>query len=144
MKRTRTSGGMSSTALRSIQYSIDFVTAILLLTGQITVGGIFVVPEGFYLSATGEILGGVRVTGRNEGGTGVLRMVNVITALLLIVNAIRVTGPYVTSGRVFLVFGGPIFGIKEVVGVANVEDMNQGAAGQLRDYLRESVLNQGG
>lgn len=144
MKRTRTSGGKSSTALRSIQYSIDFVTAILLLTGQITVGGIFVVPEGFYLSATGEILGGVRVTGRNEGGTGVLRMVNVITALLLIVNAIRVTGPYVTSGRVFLVFGGPIFGIKEVVGVANVEDMNQGAAGQLRDYLRESVLNQGG
>ncbi len=144
MKRTRTSGGKSSTALRSIQYSIDFVTAILLLTGQITVGGIFVVPEGFYLSATGEILGGVRVTGRNEGGTGVLRMVNVITALLLIINAIRVTGPYVTSGRVFLVFGGPIFGIKEVVGVANVEDMNQGAAGQLRDYLRESVLNQGG
>ena len=144
MKRTRTSGGKSSTALRSIQYSIDFVTAILLLTGQITVGGIFVVPEGFYLSATGEILGGVRVTGRNEGGTGVLRMVNVITALLLIVNAIRVTGPYVTSGRVFLVFGGPIFGIKEVAGVANVEDMNQGVAGQLREYLRESVLNQGG
>lgn len=144
MKRTRTSGGKATTALRSIQYSIDFITAILLLTGQLTTTGIFVVPEGFYLSSTGEILGGVRLTGKNENAASVLRMVNVIVALLLVVNAIRVTGPYVTSGRVFIVFGGAIFGVKEIAGVADVEDMNQDVAVQLRDYLRESVLNQGG
>ena len=52
--------------LQGIQYSVDFVTAMLLLTGQITTSGIFVVPEGFYLASTGEILGGVRLMGQSE------------------------------------------------------------------------------
>lgn len=34
--------------VEALQYSIDFVTAIMLLTGRITTSGIFVVPEGFF------------------------------------------------------------------------------------------------
>lgn len=50
---TRTGGEkILANGLETIQYSIDFITAILLLTGRITTTGIFVVPEGFYLAAT--------------------------------------------------------------------------------------------
>lgn len=50
--------------VEALQYSIDFVTAIMLLTGRITTAGIFVVPEGFFLSATGPILGGDTFEGK--------------------------------------------------------------------------------
>ena len=66
-----------------------------------------------------------------------------IAALLLVVNAVRVTGPYITSGRAFIVFSGGIFGIKEIAGVAPVQDMDINAVSQLRDFLRGKVLNNG-
>ena len=75
--------------LQSIQYSVDFVTATLLLTGQITTSGIFVVPEVCYLASTGEILGGVWLKGQTSGAVGILRLVDIIATLLLVVNAVR-------------------------------------------------------
>ena len=126
--------------LEPIRYSIDFVTAILLLMGQITTSGLFVVPDGFYLAATGEILGGVRLTGQTPGTAETLRLVDIISALLLIVNAVRVTGPYITSERMFIVFGGEIFGVDDVVGVAPMGVMNAEAAMELRDFFRKKTL----
>ena len=126
--------------LESTRYSIDFVTAILLLMGQITTSGLFVVPDGFYLAATGEILGGVRLTGHTPGTAQTLRLVDIISALLLIVNAVRVTGPYITSERMFIVFGGEIFGVEDVVGVLPIGDMNAETGMELRDFLRRGAL----
>lgn len=67
MKSRKIRNNRQAAMLEPIRYSIDFVTAILLLMGQITTSGIFVVPDGFYLAATGEILGGVRLTGHTPG-----------------------------------------------------------------------------
>ncbi|WDL96055.1 hypothetical protein [Alicyclobacillus sp. ALC3] len=127
--------------LEAIQYSIDFVTAILLLTGRITTTGIFVVPEGFYLSATGPILGGTVSRGKTQALSYAFGMINVLSALLLILNVIRVTGPYITSRRAFIVFSGELFGIKEIAGVVRMKDMNPRTAAQLGRYIRTQALS---
>lgn len=46
----------------SVQYGIDLVSAVRLLTDQIAKSGLVIAPEGFYPSATEAILGGVRST----------------------------------------------------------------------------------
>lgn len=130
-----------SNGIEALQYSIDFVTAILLLTGRITTTGIFVVPEGFFLSATGPILGGSNFEGKTIQTAMGLRTINLVSAILLILNVIRVTGPYITSGRAFVVFSGEIFGIKEIAGVVRVDDMNRRMASQLRRYVRSELLS---
>ncbi|RIV26439.1 hypothetical protein D2Q93_04530 [Alicyclobacillaceae bacterium I2511] len=127
--------------MEALQYSIDFVTAILLLTGHITTSGIFVVPEGFFLSATGPILGGDNFEGKTTQTSIGLRTINLVSAILLILNVIRVTGPYITSRRAFVVFSGEIFGIKEIAGAVRMEDMNRRAASQLRQYVRSELLS---
>jgi hypothetical protein len=126
--------------LEALQYSIDFVTAILLLTGQITTAGIFIVPEGFFLSATGPILGGDLFEGKTVETSIGLRTVNVVSAILLILNVIRVTGPYITSRRAIIVFSGEIFGIKDIAGVVSVRDMNRKVTQQVRQYVRSEML----
>lgn len=143
MKSKKIERERKTAVLQSIQYSVDFVTAILLLTGQITTSGLFIVPEGFYLASTGEILGGVRLTGQTSGAVGILRLVDIIAALLLVVNAVRVTGPYITSGRAFIVFSGEIFGVKEIAGVVPVQDMNIDAVSELREFFRGRLLHGG-
>lgn len=140
MDRTRGAFALTN-GLQAIQYSIDFVTAILLLTGQITTSGIFVIPEGFFLSATGPVLGGASFEGQTEILSVGLRTINVLSAILLILNVLRVTGPYVTSGRVYLVFSGEIFGIKEIVGAVSMSDMNQDVALQIRKHVTTEMLS---
>ena len=127
--------------LASTQYSIDIITAILLLTGQITTTGIFFVPEGFYLGSTGPILGGVRSTGQSGSASVILDVVDVLAAVLLIMNVIRVTGPYITSNRFFLVFSGPLFGIKEIVNVLEPEKGHESNSLGLRDYIRDAMVS---
>ena len=127
--------------LASTQYSIDIITAILLLTGQITTTGIFFVPEGFYLGATGPILGGVRSTGQSGSASVILDVVDVLAAVLLIMNAIRVTGPYITSNRFFLVFSGPLFGIKDIVNVLEPEQGHESGSLEVRDYIKNTMVN---
>ncbi|QQE79692.1 hypothetical protein [Alicyclobacillus sp. SO9] len=107
----------SRNGLVALQYSIDFVMAILLLIGRITTSGIFVVPEGFFLGATVPIYGGDLFEGKSEEMQLRMRVVNVITAILLILNVIRVTGTYVSSGRQIIGFSGEIIGIKDIAGV---------------------------
>ncbi len=131
----------SRNLLASTQYSIDIIAAILLLTGQITTTGIFFVPEGFYLGATGPILGRVRSTGQSASASVILDVVDVLAGLLLIMNAVRVTGPYITSQRFFLVFSGPLFGIKEIVNVLEPDKGHASSSLGLRDYIRDTMVS---
>ena len=127
--------------VEAVQYSIDFVTAILLLTGRITTSGIFVVPEGFFLAATGPILGGDNLEGKTVQTALGLRAVNLVSAILLILNVIRVTGPYISSQRALIIFSGEIFGIKEIGGVVPMDDMNRKTAAKLRRSIRTELLS---
>lgn len=127
-------------ALRRTRYGIDLATAVLLVTRRITTSGIFVVPEGFYLGATGPILGGVRLEGGSRSATAALAAVDILVAVLLIIQAIRVTGPYITSQRFFIVFSGPIFGIKEIVGARVPDPRNRAGADAVRDYLKRCLV----
>lgn len=141
LQRQRGTRARARNVLATTQYSIDIVTAVLLLTGQITTTGIFFVPEGFYLGATGPLLGGVRSTGRAASAGVILDAVDVLSALLLIMNAVRVTGPYITSQRVFVVFSGPVFGIRQLVNVLEPEKGHERDSVDLRDYLRNAMVN---
>lgn len=143
MKKDESRGNQqrSTSLLEGIQYSIDFIAAVLLFTGQISITGIFVVPEGFYLSATGPVLGGVTVEGLSENLNAVGRTVDRMIALLLVLNVIRVTGPYITSGRFFIVISGEIFGIKEIVGAIPLSDMNRREASGISTFMERTVLN---
>jgi len=124
--------------LRGMQYSIDFLTAILLLTGQITTSGIYIVPNGFFLAGTGPILGGVRLEGVSPATKYGLDIVDIINALLLIIDQVRVTGPFFTSGRVYMVWTGDIFGLErfEVSGPEHEERQ------ALRRFMKEQMMNQ--
>jgi hypothetical protein len=102
------------TFISGIGQSIDIVAAILLLTGQITVTGAFVSPNGFWLSMTGPVFGGVRLTGKNVVSDAVLDAVDIVTALLLILGLITVSGPWISSSSFNLTVSGPIFGVTSV------------------------------
>ncbi len=130
----------SGQIIGSVRHGIDLVTAVLLLTGQITTTGIFVVPEGFYLASGGPIFGGVRSSGTSAPATVVLSAVDVLAAVLLILQAIRVTGVYITSQRFFIVFSGPIFGIKEVVGAVSPRDMQNPQLTAMKRYIRQRLV----
>lgn len=127
--------------VEALQYSIDFVTALLLLTGRITTSGIFVVPEGFFLAATGPILGGDNLEGKTVQTALGMRAVNLVSAILLILNVIRVTGPYISSQRALIIFSGEIFGIKEIAGVVPMDYMNRKTASKLRRSIRTELLS---
>ncbi|MFC6602152.1 hypothetical protein ACFQDF_12280 [Ectobacillus funiculus] len=49
-----------------IQRNIDVITAILLLTGQITIIGVFVTPGGFRISIGGPLTGISRLEGKQK------------------------------------------------------------------------------
>lgn len=129
--------------LETVRYSIDLTTAILLLTGQISTVGLFVVEKGFFLTSTGPILGGHKVRGKTGESVVALDVIDIVAALLLILDAIRVTGVYVTSGSTFITFSGAIFGIPRV---PRAKDPFQPPPAtkesqQLRDYVKKSLLD---
>ncbi|QSO52267.1 hypothetical protein JZ785_26650 [Alicyclobacillus curvatus] len=132
--------GSSQRYLDGVQYSIDFITALLLFTGQISTSGIFVVPDGFQLAMTGPIFGGVTLQGVNRNWDVVGAAVDRIVAILLILNVIRVTGPYITSGRFFLVVAGEIFGIKEIAGAVPLSAMNPREASSVARFIKRAVI----
>ncbi len=97
--------------ITGIYQAIDYWSAILLLTGQVTSTGVFVSPGGFWVSVTGPILGGMRLSGTGLASGIALDAIDIITAILLILGQLTVTGPWVTSGSFNLVISGPAFGI---------------------------------
>lgn len=70
-----------------------------------------------------------------------LGAVNLVSAILLILNVIRVTGPYISSQRALIIFSGEIFGIKEIAGVVRMGDMNRKTAAKLRRSIRTELLS---
>lgn len=103
---------ISEKTVHAVHQSIDFITSILLLTGQLTIRGVFFTPSGFSLSLTGPIIGGSRSEAR-EGEPNVnlvIDSIDVITALLLIIGQINVEGTFITSHLFTIVVSGPPFG----------------------------------
>ncbi len=103
----------------SIERTLGLITAILLLTGQITIIGIFVRPGRFSLSLGGPITGGSRLEGIDNQGIGnvVINFIDIILAILLIIDEINVTGSFISSGDFTINVSGPIFGYPRVVPV---------------------------
>lgn len=124
--------------LEDVQYSIDVLIAILLLTGQLTTTGIFVVPGGLAFSASGDVFGFPRVEGRSAALSLDLDFIDVVSALLLIIGQIRVQGPYVSGSGLFIVYSGPIFGYKSVPAIKQPASAKSTLFGQM---IREIVLD---
>ncbi|MBB5175101.1 hypothetical protein [Texcoconibacillus texcoconensis] len=92
---------------------LDFVTAALIFTGQITIGGVFIQTESsFALSFSGPITGISRVESkpRRPIVDASLDIVHFLVALLLISDRVNVVGTFIASGRFTIVVGGPPFG----------------------------------
>lgn len=111
--------------IHSFQRSIEITSAILLLTGQITIIGIFVRPGRFSLSLGGPLFGGHRLEGKDHCKKETFyRYTDIIIAILLINDVIHVTGLFVSSGEFTINVSGPIFGYPEVVPALPIEDYN--------------------
>ncbi|PWI56872.1 hypothetical protein [Sulfoacidibacillus thermotolerans] len=92
--------------VKSVHYGIDLLTAALLLSGQLQPVGMFVVPEGFMLSLSGPLLGGVTMKTTTSGAKFVMAGLEVITAVFLIARVFGTTGVYVSSHRFSIVVAG--------------------------------------
>lgn len=112
--------------IHSFQRNLEITTAILLLTGQITIIGVFVRPGRFSLSLGGPLFGGHRLEGTDHSQVGNLfiDILDIIIAILLINDAIHVTGTFISSGDFSINVSGPIFGYPEVVPALPIEDYN--------------------
>ncbi|MDQ0255306.1 hypothetical protein J2S74_002688 [Evansella vedderi] len=102
--------------VRNIHRNLAIITAILLLTGQITIMGIFVTPHGFRVTLAGPITGLRRI----ESPTGnpivnlIISLLNIIIAKLLILDQFNVTGSALTPDGFTINCGGPILGLPRV------------------------------
>lgn len=102
---------------RTIQFvyrGLDQFSAILLLTGQITIGGVFIAPGDFALSLSGPFTGS-GVEGKDEKTSLVLDALDIITAVLLIIGQINVIGTYITAERFTIVVSGVPFGASKTM-----------------------------
>lgn len=106
--------GTRGSVVASLYQAIDYFSAILLLTGQVTSTGVFISPGGMWLSCTGPIIGGKRLSGTDLPSGIALDVVDIVTALLLILGQLTVTGPWITTGSFNLVISGPAFGVNTV------------------------------
>ena len=130
-------GKSAEKVLNGILYSVDLFASILLLTRQISLSGVYIIASGFSLAATGPILGGARVVGSTADLNEGITFINYVVAILLIIGQVRVSGPYVTSGRLVIVFSGAIFGSETVVGSIPTVSEDGKLMGSV---LREEIL----
>lgn len=103
--------------IHSIQRTIDTVAALLLLTGQVTINGVFVRPGRFSVSIGGPIFGGRRLEGkdRSRAGSLVIDIIDILLAIFLLNDEINVEGTFISSGTFTLNISGPIFGFPKVI-----------------------------
>lgn len=73
--------------IHSIQRTIDTVAALLLLTGQVTINGVFVRPGRLSVS-----IGGRRLEGKNHSRAGgiVIDMIDILLAIFLLNDEINI------------------------------------------------------
>lgn len=127
--------------ISSIYNSIDYMAAVLLLTGQVTSTGVFVSPGGLWLSVTGPILGGRRLSGNSAASSLALDVVDVVTAILLILGQVTVTGPWISSGSFNLVISGPAFGVPSVPVPMTPSEATREFYGQFRPLVVTKFLS---
>lgn len=119
--------------------AVDIWSAILLLTGQLTVGGVFFSSGAIWFSLIGPIFGNVRIEGTSSESDAAVNAVDIITALLLILGQITNTGPWITSGRFNLTVSGPAFGNSNVPVPYNPFKLSKKARGFFDDFYKEVV-----
>ncbi|HEU4963314.1 MAG TPA: hypothetical protein VFV52_05565, partial [Bacilli bacterium] len=110
-----------SSNIQAVYRALDYVTVALLLTGQISIGGVFLTSGGgFSLSLSGPFTGSALKIPRREAPSAgvVIRFVEVVAALLVILDQINVIGTFVTSGEFTIVVSGPPFGEAKRIGYA--------------------------
>ncbi|OAK75496.1 hypothetical protein ABB05_01970 [Lederbergia galactosidilytica] len=96
-----------------IYLDINLIAAVLLITGQLTMNGIFIQPTGgFSIPLQGPITGGRRLVGKSNSkvSTFIVDSIDFIIALLLIFGQISVRGTLISSGYFSIIVSGPIFG----------------------------------
>ncbi|MCR2822644.1 hypothetical protein [Lederbergia panacisoli] len=97
-----------------IYLDINLIAAVLLITGQLTMDGMFIqATGGFSIPLQGPITGGRRVVGKSNSKilTFVVDSIDFILALLLIFGQISVRSTLISSGYFSIIVSGPIFGI---------------------------------
>lgn len=99
--------------IATLQRDLNLATAFLLLSGQITIVGVFVTAGGFSVSLSGPIFGGNRLEGKsgNKVANTIVDIIDVLIAILLIMDEIRLTGVVVGPGRFSVDVSGPVFGL---------------------------------
>lgn len=105
---------INTAIVQSIHRGMDVASAILLLTGQITIGGVFIAPEEFGLSLSGPFTGSGAI-GTTPNAQLIQDGLDVIAALLLIIGEFDVIGTYITANRFTIVIGGPPIGVAKTV-----------------------------
>lgn len=103
--------------IHSIQRTIDTVATVLLLTGQVTIVGVFIRSGRFSVSVGGPIFGGRRLEGKYQSKAGgiVIDIIDILLAILLLNDEINVEGSFITSGEFTMNISGPIFGFPKVI-----------------------------
>jgi hypothetical protein len=98
--------------IAALQRDLNLTTAFLLLSGQITIKGIFITPGGFNISLTGPLLGNTRIVGKYPGfiTDTIIDFIDVILAILLIIDEIRLLAVLIGPGKLSVTVSGPIFG----------------------------------
>ncbi|SFU86677.1 hypothetical protein SAMN05421543_1112 [Alicyclobacillus macrosporangiidus] len=119
--------------------AIDIWIAILLLTGQLTCGGVFLASGAIWLSLAGPITGSTRMEGQGDGAGFVLDAIDVIIALLLITGQITNTGPWISSGKFNFVVTGPVFGNPNIPVAADPSETS-GRAQEFFSDLRSAII----
>ncbi len=98
--------------IATLQRDINLLAAFLILTGQLTIVGVFVTSGGFSVSFGGPITGESRLESKfGDHATNVLiDVIDVIIAVLLIIDELRLVSTVITHSRFSIDFTGPIFG----------------------------------
>ncbi|PGL69869.1 hypothetical protein [Bacillus sp. AFS055030] len=98
--------------IATLQRDLNVATAALLLTGQITLIGAFVTSGEFSLSLSGPLLGRERIESKygDQFTNTLIDVIDIMLAILLIIDEIRVVSSVIGPGRFTLNVSGPIFG----------------------------------
>lgn len=135
----RKTQGDGERVISAAMRAIDIWSAVLLLTGQITVGGVFLASGAIWFSLSGPILGSVRTEGKSPNSNVIVDGIDIITAFLLILGQITNTGPWISSSHFNLVVSGPAFGNNNVpvpIGSSKISDETQVF---FRDFYQQVV-----
>ncbi|MDG5787245.1 hypothetical protein QA612_07045 [Evansella sp. AB-P1] len=102
--------------ISNIHRNLAIITAILLLTGQITIMGVFVTPRGFRVTLAGPITGIRRIespTGNPIVNLGI-DIIDIFIAKFLLLDQFSVTGSALTPEGFTINCGGPLLGVPRV------------------------------